>query len=493
MLVRAVLGLVLSLAMFGGARADWRRAESAHFVVYSDSGESSLRAYTAKLEEFDALLRQFHGRTPEQDETAGKLDVYLVRTADQLRRAFPGMESAAGVYTAGPNDIFAVAIRKADGLADDVVLHEYVHHFMLQHYPGAYPAWLIEGYAEYFMTADFQEKKILIGTANSGRVSNLLNSEWVSSRDLLAKSPRALTANQAALYYGQAWLLTHYMLSDPERRRRLSAFVAATARGDDPLTAWPRATGIAVADLEKVMRSYLHNPIPYKILPRDKAPTFPMDVTILPPSSGDLLLENQLAKREPPKAVGERLLKTVRAEAARYPGDRLATLTLAKVEADYGDRAAADKLLADWIAAHPEDAEALRLAGESRLDEAKALKDKPPEAKALVAEAARYFGRANKARPGAYQTLYSFAKTRIDEPGYPSDNTLNVLELSAQLAPQVLEIRLTAGQALAMRGRYADAYRLLEPVANSPHGGAMSETAATLLKSIREKMGARPG
>ena len=44
-----------------------------------------------------------------------------------------------------------------------------------------------------------------------------------------------------------------------------------------------------------------------------------------------------------------------------------------------------------------------------------------------------------------------------------------------------------------MRGRYADAYRLLEPVANSPHGGAMSETAATLLKSIREKMGARPG
>ena len=37
------------------ALAEWRRAESANFVVYSDGSERSLREYTAKLERFDAL------------------------------------------------------------------------------------------------------------------------------------------------------------------------------------------------------------------------------------------------------------------------------------------------------------------------------------------------------------------------------------------------------------------------------------------------------
>lgn len=490
---RVTMAVALGLAAFAGAdraHAEWQKAESAHFVVYSDGGEDSLRTFAGKLEDFDALLRLFHGRAADQEDGARKLDVYLVRSADQLRRVFPDVENAAGVYTAGPTDIFTVAIRKSNGLADDTVLHEYVHHFMLQHYPGAYPAWLIEGYAEYFMTANFEDRKILIGAPNGGRVSALLNGSWVSSRDLLTKRSNQLTDQQGALYYSQAWLLTHYMLSDPTRKKQLSAFVAATARGEDALTAWPKATGIAVQDLERVMRGYLRSAIPNKTLVRDKRPDFPMTVTSLPPSAGDLLLENQMAKRGPPKDLGEKLLRTVRADAARYPGDRLATLTLARVEASYGDMAVSNGLLDDWLATHADDAEALRLAGENRLAQA----EKAGEGgKALAAEAARFFGRANKAAPDSYQTLYDFAKTRRGEAGYPSDNTLNVLELASQLAPQVQEIRFNAGQALASRGRFDDAIRLLEPVANNPHGGKLAETAGALLKTVREKAGAGKG
>lgn len=483
------LGLTASAAA-QRAHAEWQKAESAHFIVYSDGGEDSLRTFAGKLEDFDALLRLFHGRTADQEDGARKLDVYLVRSADQLRRVFPDVENAAGVYTAGPIDIFTVAIRKSNGLADDTVLHEYVHHFMLQHYPGAYPAWLIEGYAEYFMTADIEDRKILIGAPNGGRVTALLNGSWISSRDLLTKRSNQLTDQQGALYYSQAWLLTHYMLSDPERKKQLSSFVAATARGEDALTAWPKTTGIAVQDLERVMRVYLRSAIPNKTLVRDKRPEFSMTVASLPESAGDLLLEGQMAKRGPPKALGEKLLRSVRADAAKYPGDRLATLTLARAEAGYGDLAVANKLLDDWLTTHPDDADALRLAGENRLAEA----EKAGEGgKALTAEAARFFGRANKVAPDAYQTLYDFAKTRRGEPGYPSDNTLNVLELAAQLAPQVQEIRFEAGQALASRGRFSDAVRMLEPVANNPHGGKLAENAAALLKAIREKAATAKG
>lgn len=486
---RAALAAVFGLAVSGAAApalAGWQKAESAHFVVYSDGGEDSLRTFTSRLEDFDALLRLFHGRAADQEDGARKLDIYLVRSADQLRRVFPDVENAAGVYTAGSQDIFAVAIRKSSGLADDTVMHEYVHHFMLQHYPGAYPAWLVEGYAEYFMTANFEDQKILIGAPNGSRVSGLLNGSWVSARDLLTKRSSQLTDQQGFLYYGQAWLLTHYMLSDPERKKQLSAFVSATARGEDPLTAWPRTTGIAVQDLERILRTYLRSAIPNKTLARDKRPQFPMTITNLPASAGDLLLESQMAKRGPPKELGVKLLSAVRTDAARYPGDRLATLTLARVEAGYGDIAVSNKLLDDWLAAHPDDAEALRLAGENRLDQAaKAGAD----AKALTAEAARFFGRANKAAPDSYQTLYDFAKSRRGEPNYPSDNTLNVLELASQLAPQVQQIRFDTGEAMVNRGRFDDAIRQLEPVANNPHGGKLAEQAAALLKVAREKGG----
>ncbi|HJV41363.1 MAG TPA: hypothetical protein VJ655_06915, partial [Caulobacter sp.] len=299
-----------------------------------------------------------------------------------------------------------------------------------------------------------------------------------------------LSEHGGAAFYGQAWLLTHYMLSDPERKKRLSAYLAAVARGEDPLTSWPKATGISVEDLDRVMLVYLRSAIPTKTLVRDKQPDFPMTVTDLPASAGDLLLENQQAKLGLAKDLGEKLLRTVRADAPRYPDDRLATLSLARVEAGYGDMAVSNKLLDDWLVGHADDAEALRLAGENRLAQA----EKAGEGgRALTAEAARFFGRANKAGPDTYQTLYDFAKTRRGEPGYPSDNTLNVLELASQLAPQVQEIRFNAGQALASRGRFDDAIRLLEPVANNPHGGKLAEAAATLLKVVREKAGAGKG
>jgi len=164
------LALVAGVGLPASARAEWLKAESRHFVVYSDGGESGLRAYVTMLEDFDGLLRLYHGRAAGAEEADRKLDVYLVRTSDQLRRVYPDApKTVAGFYSASMADIFAVAIRKSDGLSEDTVLHEYVHHFMLQHYPGAYPAWLVEGYAEYFMTAEIEDRKILVGSPNGAR------------------------------------------------------------------------------------------------------------------------------------------------------------------------------------------------------------------------------------------------------------------------------------------------------------------------------------
>ena len=46
--------------------------------------------------------------------------------------------------------------------ADVILFHEYVHHFMLQHFSVAYPAWFVEGYAELFSNTRFERDGTIV-------------------------------------------------------------------------------------------------------------------------------------------------------------------------------------------------------------------------------------------------------------------------------------------------------------------------------------------
>src|SRR5436190_15018901 len=172
----------MTLAFSAGAAeaAEWLRAETPHFVVYSEDGEAPLRSYAQMLEDYDGLLRAFHGR-PVGEATAYKLSVYLVRDEAEFRRVCP--EVAGGIvgnYLTMEEDVFIVAIRDAmsktaadRSAGDATVLHEYTHYFMLQNYPDAYPAWWVEGYAEYFMTANLGGEAITLGATNGYRAEQI--------------------------------------------------------------------------------------------------------------------------------------------------------------------------------------------------------------------------------------------------------------------------------------------------------------------------------
>jgi hypothetical protein len=170
---RVGLAVMLAGLLLGGvAKAEWRRAESQHFIVYG-RGDKAVREYAAQLEDFDDLLRRLHGR-PKDELTPRKLPVYLVSDLAELQRVEPRLERAAGVYFPAPGEVFVMAVREGvtddrdQNKGDDALLHEYVHHFMLQYYPSAYPAWLVEGYAEYYMTADLSAKRLVVGGVNRG-------------------------------------------------------------------------------------------------------------------------------------------------------------------------------------------------------------------------------------------------------------------------------------------------------------------------------------
>ena len=152
------LFLLLGLGLAAPLQAQWKVAETTHFRLHGALDSPVLVERAALLEDFHGLLVRATGRHLPPD--APPLDVFLV---DRIADMAPNQKlppDAAGYYLADAGRISAVALARtpdgAPGLsAQELLLHEYAHHFMLGAGRFAYPAWYVEGFAEYFATAGF--------------------------------------------------------------------------------------------------------------------------------------------------------------------------------------------------------------------------------------------------------------------------------------------------------------------------------------------------
>lgn len=487
--MRWTLSGLLGLALLGAplaAQAEWRRAESEHFIVYGRT-DKTLRAYVTMLEDFDDLLSTLHGRAKAGDGAVRKLPVYLVKTPSELRRVYvEAPDYTVGVYIPTMTEVFAVAVRNDDSeddwnRGDDTALHEYVHHFMQQYYANAYPAWLVEGYAEYYMTASLESDRRVVGDYNRLRGDTLLTPGlvWIPAEDLLSKRSGDLGRWDSGIYYAQAWLLTHYILSDPKRQALLPRYLEVVRGGRDAAAAWKDVYGNTPAELTAELRRYLKRSLQQQVLPRPERFQAKMTITGLTSSADDLLLEGQRLKMGVDKADRDKLLAQIRAAAGKVPNDRFARLILARAETTIGDRTQGEAILGELLAADPNDEEALVLLGESHMATGYADETRRP---AAFGAAAKLFVRAFKINPNNPVSLHGYADARSLEP--ISDNLVNVRLRAVALSPQISHLRLDAARALVEKQRFDEARTVLAPVVSNPHGGAEAQAARDLLKTL---------
>ena len=337
-----LLALTLIAVTPASASAEWRRAESQHFIVYSDGSERSLRDYSAKLERFHGLLRARFGG-PAQDDTR-KLPVYLVADARALRIAQPQLpEGIAGYYMASENDIFAILIRGKD---DDLLLHEYTHHFMANVGQGRLPGWFSEGLAEYYATATVSTAGAAsFGLPSPGRQYRLQQGRWLPMEQLLRAQGSFDIESEAGrgMYYAQSWALTHWLLADQTRARTLGVYLNAVGSGRDPVEAWQASFGIAPDALEAQLKSYTRGRLFYSEL---NIPPITPEITVstLTPAWDTVILPLINARSPRPEETnGPALLETSRTNAARFPNDALALVALGRAERRWGDSVAADR------------------------------------------------------------------------------------------------------------------------------------------------------
>ena len=467
------------------------RADSPLFTIYSEGKEGELREYTRRLEEYDGLLRTMTGTT--RPPSPNKLTIYLVKDNAQLRKVTPRVsDDVQGLYLALSSGTIATAVRKDIGgknwlSAQSIMFHEYTHHFVYQYFPANYPTWTSEGIAEYFSGVGFHDDHIEVGKFQNARVYPLRTREWMPVDKLF--NPKR-NGSGMGMFYPESWLVTHYMMDDEARRNKLNDYLLAIGRGENGAKAFQGAFGMDYDAFDQVMKAYLSKgQVLIRKVPRN--PVAPeITITALPASADKLLLpharfiaDSLTEQDEVESYFGRKDLVKIRKAAAKFPNDALALRTLAAGEMLYGDLAVADKALDTVLAQNPGDIDALYIKAARYVVEGRR---NPEQRTALFAQAKPIAGEIQRRDPNHYPSLYVYALGALANGQDASENTLNVLRLAHQLAPQVDEISLEAAVALSNAGEVTDARRLLELVAYAPHSSSRSRYARALLSQVEK-------
>ncbi|HMJ92905.1 MAG TPA: hypothetical protein VK472_02265, partial [Allosphingosinicella sp.] len=225
--------LLLALALPTAASAEWRDAETPHFRIFSDGGDQRLVSFAERLEMLDALLRKATGTAADLPPT--KVRIILLDSVAQVRQAYRGNRpDLLGFYSVNMYGPFAVAPRRdSEGgvsLAEIVLFHEYAHHFMLEYSPASYPAWYVLGFAEIAATAaTMSGGKTAWGKPAEIRQYSLTRSRWVPVHQLLGHDFDSFPKDGD--FYGQSWLLAHYLTFSEARVGQLRRYLTLLGGG----------------------------------------------------------------------------------------------------------------------------------------------------------------------------------------------------------------------------------------------------------------------
>lgn len=477
--MRLIISLLLLLFGAGAAQAAWHRAESANFIVHAETSEAEIRETALELERFDRMLRLRAGI----DAAPGpvKFRVYFVARPGDVRAFLDDSpRGTSGYYTPSMRGPAAVVPRRGTGGgtyalgADEILFHEYAHHFMYQYFPATYPAWYVEGFAEFFQTADFEEDgSIVIGRVSGNRALGLAYENWVPYAQLLAN-----TRDHGFSAYTQGWLLTHFAVFDEAAGAMLRQYLTALHGGQSGAEAYRASFARHQPSLDRTLQQYMRRPrlpglsmVIHGLTPSD------VTVTALSDEQGEIAL---LFPRDP-RTLARRIAELVE----RYPNNPQAHVETAISALATDDFAAAEAAADRALALDADHVEANLAKGLALIGAADANGD-PQDPR--WAEGRQHFLRANRANPENAAPLFGYYQS-FPNPADRPENAMTALEGAFALVPQNGEIRLELAEQYLRDGRHREASILVMPVVQSVHESEARAAARRLLEEARAQGG----
>lgn len=476
----------------------WFRAESQHFVIYSDTRHEDVTTLLNALEKFRYVLRSYLREDTTHDDAEPKTEITYLAHEQDLELIRPdGPDYAIGLYSACADADIGVGVymyadqsrslpleKQPDNEGLGYMLEAYARHYSYQHSDLRQPTWFIDGFAHYFSTARFDGNEAIVGMAPAAfaRYLNLIGNVTTYSLDyndvLQQKEDNGHNAAGPSgvrnEYQARAWLLTHYILSSPDNRRRFEAYLSEIAAGQSPVAAWKAAFGMTPGQLDNTLWRYRLNDLKALKLVFKALPDADISFQSLPASAQSVQLWRTALRTGPSAAYGRVLLTRLRAEAPKFPDSDLAQLSLARAEIEWGDPNAALPYLTKATAGASSDAEAFTLLGRAHLALAKTLDG--PARKNQLEQAMLALGRASVLDPGSSETGWWFYRAAALS-GQMSDDGAAAILTAWKAAPDVDLYALHAGLALAWLGRKDEAMDALRTVADNPRDPALAAAA----------------
>jgi hypothetical protein len=491
-------------------QSDWFKAESEHFVVFSDTSRDNVFQLLNNMERLDFMLRAYTKPYLRPRPREPKLTLYFHRRGSALARHADGKPiDAVGLYNSCSAGVLAagILIDPIVELGNATLLHErsndtlnyvfegYARHFLYRHTNIRTPRSFIDGFALYFANTRFSDDQMAIGRSpvNVGRYLNFLDdgspykmsyTDVLNDKDNDSDMTKADAAAVKLEFAARSWLLTHFMLSTEDRRTRLARYLDLANRDVPATAAFETAFGIKPKQLSNELWRYRRTSLIESQVEVPALPAARIAYTDLPDSVTDYVMIDATLKACPSRATGEALLLSMTSRPDGTPQHPLARLALGRAQIDWGKPQDAIADLSTLAGGAKGNTEARYLLGMAHL---RLANQQQGTARVdSLAAARRHLADAINADPASAEAAYALLRAELDSGEPLSDTALTAAELAWKNGPGVNEYARAAALVHAYAGNSAKSRQALTVLANTGHDPAMATWARQWQTKLQE-------
>lgn len=486
--------------------SSWLRAESPHFIVYSNTQGADAARLLDQLERLDTLLRLYTapmlaaGRDPGRQPNKLTL-YYLDGTGGFARFAPDAPQDAIGMVKSCAAGVLGVGVQlhPIAQLSDAQLAREpldegqsylfeaYARHFLFRYTDVRAPTALIEGMAQYFSTVRFSNSQMAVGRTPTalGRYLGFLDEgamRQLDYDDVFARTyafrphPGDVRARASQLEFeARAWTLVHYMLSSADNRRRMGVFLDAVHNGQPAGQAFARSYDVAPGQVSTVLWRYRQPGMKVLRVQLPPASKAPVAIRPLSHAAGEFVLLDAMRAGCPGSGAGKDLLSTVRELAAAMPNSEAARASLSRARVEWGDAGevrAALPYLEQAAARDGDDAEAAYWLGRANLRLAPGDPTRLPPAREQLA-------RASALRPGAPEIALARLQAALEGAPQPDRPALDAVIQAWRDGRDANPLAREAALAMAFTGDADGVLHVLRVLANDSRDPDSQAWAAT--------------
>lgn len=506
-LASGAAGAQQSVTVAGQKNASpWMKAESQHFIVYSNTGNDDVRQLLENLEKLDHVLRIYTNGYRIAVSPKQKITLYYHGSAGSFDDAVAGEPSeAVGLYNSCGHGVqaYAVHLDRIEVLRPEqlprhqlnsslsYIFEAYARHFLYRYTDIRMPAAYIDGFAQYFSTVRFAGNQMSLGRvpASVARYLYFLDNGHgyrLKYQDILepaASTDTGVTASPGDRleFMAKSWLLTHHMLSTSDSLARRDQYLNQIHLDVPVGKAYTEAFGQQLPELDTAMWRYRTRGVPVMQVDMPALPTTRIDFTSLPNAVTDFLLADAALKSCPDRERGESVLKALAQHPGGLPNNDAAKLALSRAQVFWGKADDALPYLNAATAKENAGAEAFYLLGAAELRLAGASKD-PAQLQAAIG----HLTRARSLDPDSAEAAYALYQARLAASDKPDAATLDAAIAAWRNAHEVNTYARAAALAFAYTGKGDEADNALTLLAHNALAPELAKWAQSWQARLRQ-------